>query len=235
MGIFFSTHDANYWTVFFDNVLHGHENSGVALRPDLLERVTAGKAVFGGIISTYLSRKSAQKEVQAELRGLKKTGFRLLGKVRHGLNSQLPAEQKDAIFKAYQLDREVAYNLPEVLAAMRTVVEAASNETDELKKPAAALFDEFKAGHESFQSAMDREKALRADLLESRRGFQDEVKANRVLRSQVTSYLITVLPKAAQDAKLIDYGLRRKFAVDKASASPAVTVVEEEQTPVTPE
>ncbi len=234
MGIYITAREKNHWTAFFDTVLYGHENSGVALRPDLLERVTADKAEFAGKISTHLSLKSVQKEVQAELRQLKKIGFRLLGKVRHGLNSQLPAEQKDATFKGYELDREVANNRPEVLAAMRTVVEAASQETDESKKPAAPLLDEFKATHESLQSAMDREMALRADLLENRRGFRDAIKANRVLRSQLTSYLITVLPDDANDAKLIDYGLRRKFAVDQTSASPAVTVVDEEETVVTP-
>ncbi len=76
---------------------------------------------------------------------------------------------------------------------------------------------------------------VRADLLESRRAIRDAIKANRVLRSQLTSYLITVLPDDAHDAKLIDYGLRRKFVVDQTSASPAVTVVDEEETVVTPE
>ncbi len=70
--------------------------------------------------------------------------------------------------------------------------------------------------------------------MESRRAIRDAIKANRVLRSQLTSYLITVLPDDAHDAKLIDYGLRRKFAVDKASASPAVTVVDEDEALVTP-
>ncbi len=49
------------------------------------------------------------------------------------------------------------------------------------------------------------------------------------------SWPTAVLPDDANDAKLIDYGLRRKFAVDQTSASPAVTVVDEEETVVTPE
>ncbi len=87
---------------------------------------------------------------------------------------------------------------------------------------------------------------MRASLLDKHAVFPKKIAIFRskiaIFRSNITIFLvkiniflakITVLPGDANDAKLIDYGLRRKFAVDQTSTSPAVTVVDDDETPVT--
>ena len=101
-----------------------------------------------------------------------------------------------------------------------------NNGPDVLRKPPEHMRTDLKTIHDGLNEKMDAINSIKADIEEAKRDLRKAMRDAADLRERVYSYLVGELPEGASDPKLIDYGLRSRFAGPRGQT---VTVVNEEE------
>lgn len=214
----------NYWLELLAKINEGHAKSGVPLRDDLQTSLVAATETFTKLVNEYKALRAREKQLRRDAARAQTAGRETLDRVRNALISQVPRGQIEAVLQAYDLDRRRPHNREDVLSSLRLAREAVQRQTQEIKKPSAALQAQLEEAHTTLREKMNAIQATRSDIEETSRALQAALADNAELRERIFAYLISVLPAARQDPKLMDYGLREHF---RSRARSKVAVVEE--------
>ena len=224
-----TTGNYNYFTTLLARMADAHENSGAALRKDLKATLDETKAAFHANVNSYIGLRAREKEVRGEAAQLQASGREILRKAKHALRSQLPKEQVDSVLQAYQLHLRIPAARVEVLGRLRLANEAVAQQTEENRKPPKHMQTSLKEIHDALAEKVEAINGIKADIEEAKRALRQSMRAAADLRDRVYSYLVGELSGGTSDPRLIDYGIRSRFAERRR-----VTVVNEEE-PVTEE
>ncbi len=226
------TENFTYWTELLQNLWQGHNNSGTALRDDLKSELETAKDAFPDHLAAYSTLGAEESQERRVARAIQKQSIEAISGVRYSLTSLAGRDNKDMALQLYNFDKPQPGKRLLVLARLQQILEITEAQSDDGIKPAAEVLAKVNTLATELRQSVDKITALVAQGEQTRRDLAQEMADHALLRERVYAYLVTVLPAGTRDPKLIDYGLRHKFAQRRSSAK--VTVVNEEvETPVT--
>ncbi len=227
-----TTRNFTYWSELLQNMWEGHANSGTPLRDDLKSEVETAKDAFPDHLAAFSILQAEESQERRLARAIQKQSLKAITGVRFSLTSLAGKETKDMALQLYNFDKPKQSKRLLVLARLQQILEIAEAQPDDGIKPAPEVLAKVDTLATELRQAIDKITALVAQGEQNRRDLAQEMADYAVLRERVYAYLVTVLPDGTRDPKLIDYGLRRKFAHGRSSTK--VTVVNEEsETPAT--